>query len=74
MQKLTNEEKENRYKLRKYLRIAIIILGFLTIILAIDYLCRKKILSIILALVCQIVEVFLSRYRDSLKIKENNED
>lgn len=74
MEKITNEEKEKRYKLRKQLRIIIIVLGFLTMILAIDYLCRQKILSIIFALICQIVEILLSRYRDSLEVKENNED
>lgn len=74
MKKLTNEEKTRRYKKRKQLRIIIIILGFLTMLLAIDYLCRQNLLSIILALVCQIIEIYLSKYRDSLKIKEDSED
>lgn len=68
--KLTNEEKEKNYKMRKILRIIIIILGFLTIIFAIDYLFQRRMISIILALISQIVEVILARYRDSLAFKE----
>lgn len=70
MSKLTNEEKEKNYKARKILRIIIIILGFSTIILALDYLFQRRVLSIILALIFQITEILLSRYRDSLDLKK----
>lgn len=69
--KLTNIEKEKRYKKRKILRIIIIILGFLTMLFAIDYLVRKDILSIILSLIFLIIETILSKYRESLKFDES---
>lgn len=67
MNKLTNDEKIERVKKRKVLKVFIIILAILTIVFSILTLVIE--LNPIPALICFTVEVILNKYRESLNPK-----
>lgn len=72
MNKLTNEEKIKRVKLRKILKGFIIFFGLLTLGLAIYSLIAGT--TPIFALISFIIEVILSKYREKLDLKEVKSD
>lgn len=61
---LTADEKWRRIRLRKVLKGIIIVLGFTTILLGIHSLVTKT--TPILALFCLIIQLAVSKYRESL--------
>lgn len=67
MKKLTNDEKIERVKKRKILKVLIIILAILTIVFSILTLVIE--LNPIFACLFFIVEVILNKYRESLDPK-----
>lgn len=64
---ITNDEKLSRLKQRKILWYGIILFGFLTILLSIFSLFQQ--LSPLYALICFIVEVILTKWRNSIEWK-----
>jgi Ca2+/Na+ antiporter len=72
-ERLSNEQNLINYKKRKYLRYAIIIFAFLTMILAIADLFTQNTILLILALLFFIVTTVLNKYRDSIKIDRKDE-
>ena len=70
--KITNDEKVNRVKKRKILKVLIIFFGFLTLILAIHSLVTG--FTPIFALIAFLIEALLSKYRNQLDPKEVKSD
>ena len=66
--KLSNDEKSDRYKKRKILFYLIIVFGFTTIILSVASLVIK--ISPIFAVISFVIETILSKYRDKLRFKD----
>lgn len=65
---MTNEEKLKRLKTRKILQIIIIIFALLTIVLS----CCSLFINIspIYAILCFIIEVTVTKYREKINLKE----
>lgn len=72
MNKLSNDEKINRIKKRKILKVFILIFGLSTIVLALFSLFNN--LNPIFAIISFIIEYIISKYRDKLDPKEVNLD
>lgn len=68
MKKLSNDEKIAHINMRKVLKVWIIIFAVLTIITAVLSLWKN--LNPIIAIIFFIIEVILSKYRESLDPKE----
>lgn len=68
MKKINNDEKFKIYKTRKLLRISIIIFTLLTIVFSILTLIVK--LNPIPAVICFIIEVIMTKYRDKIDYKK----
>ena len=68
MKKLSNDEKIAHINMRKVLKVWIIIFAVLTIITAVLSLWKN--LNPIIAIIFFIIEVILSKYRESLYPKE----
>lgn len=71
MEKLTNDQNIKNLLIRKKLRIIIIILGFLTITLAILDLYYRNWLFLTGAIISFVISAVLTKKRDSIKIKRN---
>lgn len=63
-QTITNDEKLKRLKIRKLLWYGIIVFGLLTILLSLFSLFRNW--SPLYAVVCFVIEVILSKWRNSI--------
>lgn len=68
MKKINNDEKFKIYKTRKLLRISIIIFTLLTIVFSLLTLIVK--LNPIPAVICFIIEVIMTKYRDKIDYKK----
>lgn len=68
-EKISNDEKIRRLKVRKILWYLIIIFGILTVVLSVCSLVFK--INPIYGLICFILEALLTKYRNSIKIDLN---
>ena len=68
MTKLSNEEKESRYKKRKILLALIVIFGISTIVLSVLSIIFK--ISPVFALISFVIEAILSKYREKLAFRD----
>lgn len=68
MKKITNEEKVKIYKTRKVLRIGTMIFSVLTIVFAVLTLVIK--INPIFSVICLVIEVGLTKYRDKIDYKK----
>ena len=68
MKKINNDEKFKIYKTRKLLRISIIIFTLLTFVFSLLTLIVK--LNPIPAVICFIIEVIMTKYRDKIDYKK----
>lgn len=68
MKKINNDEKFKIYKTRKLLRISIIIFTLLTVVFSLLTLIVK--LNPIPAVICFIIEVIMTKYRDKIDYKK----
>lgn len=68
MKKINNDEKFKIYKTRKLLRISIIIFTLLTVVFSLLTLIVK--LNPIPAVICFIIEVIMTKYRDRIDYKK----
>jgi len=67
-EKLSNDEKIKRLKIRKILWYLIIIFGVLTVVLSVCSLVFK--INPIYGLICFILEALLTKYRNSIELEK----
>ena len=68
--KISNDEKIRRLKIRNILWYLIIIFGILTVVLSVCSLVFK--ISPIYGLICFILEAFLTKYRNSIPLENKD--